>query len=80
MVFLLLLSLITEYADDGDLDQYIKKVKKEEGTIPQWQIWKMFIQIIKGLKVLHSSNIAHRDLKVKIFLYLECQYIFVQKW
>lgn len=34
MVFLLLLSLITEYADDGDLDQYIKKVKKEEGTIP----------------------------------------------
>ena len=32
-------------------------------------IWKIFIQVVKGLKSLHDVNIFHRDLKsANVFL------------
>ena len=34
----------------------------------EW-IWKMFIQLVRGLKALHSLKILHRDLKsANVFL------------
>jgi NIMA (never in mitosis gene a)-related kinase len=37
--------------------------------IDEERIWKTFIQMIRGLKVLHSLKILHRDLKsANIFL------------
>jgi NIMA (never in mitosis gene a)-related kinase len=32
-------------------------------------IWKVFIQVVKGLKSMHDLNIMHRDLKsANVFL------------
>jgi len=33
------------------------------------QIWTIFIEMVKALRVLHSKNIFHRDLKsANVFL------------
>ena len=41
----------------------MKKYLKEN------EIWQIFIQVTQGLKVLHSMNILHRDLKsANVFL------------
>lgn len=52
-----------EYADDGDLFHKISSYKKRETYIEEPQIWKIIIQIIKGMLALHNLKIYHRDLK-----------------
>jgi NIMA (never in mitosis gene a)-related kinase len=55
-----------EYADDGDLYQKIVDKKKRSETFAEEEIWRVLIQVTKGLKALHNLNIFHRDLKVLI--------------
>lgn len=64
------LCIIMEYADDGDLFQKIRKQQKIKNYINEDEIWKIFIQILRGLKALHELQIMHRDLKsANVFLY-----------
>ena len=64
------LCLVMEYADKGDLYQKISKFKKIGCLIEEIDVWKIFIQMVKGLKALHDLNILHRDLKsANIFLF-----------
>ena len=64
------LCLVMEYADKGDLYQKISQFKKIGCLIEEIDIWKIFIQMVKGLKALHDLNIMHRDLKsANIFLF-----------
>ena len=64
------LILVMEYADNGDLSKMIKRYKKNNQFIEEDEIWKIFIQLIKGLKSLHDLNILHRDIKsANIFLF-----------
>lgn len=53
-----------EYAEEGDLYRKINNLSKTNKQFSENQIWFMFAQIVKGLKLLHGLNIQHRDLKV----------------
>ena len=63
------LNIVMEYADDGDLQTKIIKMRKEGGMFQEKLIWLYSIQMIEGLKALHDKKIMHRDLKsANIFL------------
>ena len=63
------LCMVMEYADGGDLYQKIKENRKSQILFEESDIWRIFIQLVKGLKALHELNILHRDLKsANVFL------------
>jgi NIMA (never in mitosis gene a)-related kinase len=63
------LCLVMEYADNGDLYQKIVQFKKMNCLMDEVDVWRIFIQMTKGLKALHDLKILHRDLKsANIFL------------
>ena len=53
-----------EFADNGDLFQKICDYQKNNAQLPEEDIWRIFIQVVRGLRALHELNIMHRDLKV----------------
>ena len=64
------LCIVMEYADEGDLFQKITLYKKLHTTFEENDVWKIFIQITKGLHDLHEYSILHRDLKsANVFLF-----------
>ena len=64
------LCIIMEYADKGDLYQKIVQFRKLKYLIDEVDVWRIFIQMTKGLKALHDLKILHRDLKsANIFLF-----------
>ena len=59
-----------EFADDGDVFQRICECNKAQHWMKEKHIWKIIIQVVRGLKSLHDLNILHRDMKsANIFLY-----------
>jgi NIMA (never in mitosis gene a)-related kinase len=64
------LCIVMEYADKGDLYQKICQFKKMGCLIDEVDVWRIFIQMTKGLKAVHDLKILHRDLKsANIFLF-----------
>ena len=63
------LGIVMEFADGGDLYQKIVEHKKSAMLFEESDIWRIFIQLVKGLKALHDLKILHRDLKsANVFL------------
>ena len=59
-----------EFADDGDVYQKITESQANKIYLKEKQIWKIIIQVVKGLGALHNLKIFHRDMKcANIFLY-----------
>ena len=64
------LCIIMEFADRGDLYQKIVQHKKSAMLFEESDIWRIFIQLVKGLKSLHDLKILHRDMKsANVFLF-----------
>ena len=64
------LCIIMEYADKGDLYQKICYFRKNKCFFDEVDVWRIFIQMTRGLKSLHDLKILHRDLKsANIFLF-----------
>lgn len=55
--------LITEFAEGGDLSGYIRSHQKRKELVQEGEIWRMAVQMLHGLKSLHSMNVFHRDIK-----------------
>ena len=63
------LGIVMEFADGGDLYQKIVEHKQSAMFFEETDIWRIFIQLVKGLKALHDLKILHRDLKsANVFL------------
>ena len=63
-------SLIIELADDSDAYKKIQESHAKKVYLKEKLIWKILIQILKGLRVMHASSIVHRDMKsANIFLF-----------
>ena len=61
------LNIVMEYCKGGDLELFISE--RKQVPLDDNFIWKLFIQITKGLADIHHNNILHRDLKTSnIFL------------
>ena len=64
------LCIVMEFADRGDLYQKIVAHKKSAKFFEESDIWRIFIQLVKGLQALHDIKILHRDMKsANVFLF-----------
>ena len=57
------LNIVMEYVGGGDLSEKIKNCEKRKLYLNEKIIWRYFLQILQGLKCLHSMKIIHRDIK-----------------
>jgi serine/threonine protein kinase len=70
------LCIIMEFLAGGDLYNKITECKKQRALIPERLIWRYLIQMVRGLKLLHSMKIVHRDLKsANLFLSEDLKHI-----
>lgn len=62
------LHIVMEYADGGDLDNYVKSFTKSNRgkIIPERQVLNLFVQISLAIKHIHDRKILHRDLKSQV--------------
>lgn len=64
-----ILCIVMEFADNGDLEEKILNKIGCKQFFLETEIWSCLIQVLRGLKDLHSRKILHRDIKsANIFL------------
>lgn len=55
--------IISEYAENGDLENFIKNKYRLNIKISNDLICKIFLQVCLGINYLHNNKIIHRDIK-----------------
>ena len=62
-------NVLLQFIKDGDLQTFLKNWKKKGDLLDEKVVVNWFIQLLFGVKALHSKNVLHRDLKsANIFL------------
>lgn len=62
-------SIVTDYADGGDVYSKIVQHQKASKFIKENDIWRILIGATRGLRALHDLGIFHRDVKsANVFL------------
>jgi NIMA (never in mitosis gene a)-related kinase len=61
-----MLHIVMEFADGGDLDQYVKSHAKSRKYIAEAQVINLFVQLSLAIKHIHDRKILHRDLKSQV--------------
>lgn len=52
--------IVSEYVEGSTLTAYINS---EQGRLPPSTLWPLYVQLLEGLRYIHKSGIAHRDIK-----------------
>ncbi|EKD13790.1 protein kinase [Drepanopeziza brunnea f. sp. 'multigermtubi' MB_m1] len=52
----------TEYCEEGSLDLFLSEVGRR-GRLDDFRIWKILLELGKGIKHVHDSGFIHLDLK-----------------
>jgi NIMA (never in mitosis gene a)-related kinase len=55
--------IAVEWAEKGDLKNYILNIKEQDKFIPEIKIWKMILQLASALQHMLKMRVMHRDLK-----------------
>lgn len=55
--------IITEYYRRGDLEQEIKRRKRENNHFTDQELLKFFSDLLKGFKIMQENKLSHRDIK-----------------
>lgn len=64
--------IIMEYANGGDLGIKIKERKDSNTQFEEWEIMRIFVQLVLALMHIHARKVLHRDLKpLNVFLTLQ---------
>ena len=64
--------IVMEYADGGDLAGKIKERKDMSTQFEEWEIMRIFVQLVLALNYIHSRKVLHRDLKpLNVFLTIQ---------
>lgn len=54
--------IMTEFCENGDLSRFLAD-QGRVSRLEEWRVWKILVEILQGLAVIHSHNILHLDLK-----------------
>lgn len=57
--------MVTEYMDNGDLDNFIQAYKSLKKPIDTNTLWNIFMQCMAALEYLHRYNIIHGKISLK---------------